>query len=190
MRKYTKFYRLNYQITALKLRLLDDTGKQIGVVDKLEALKMAQAEGKDLVEIAPKAVPPVVKLIDYKKFRYLEAKKERENRKNVKHVELKEIRLSSFMGEHDFETRVKQGEEFLKGGHQLKIALIFRGREITHKEFGLNVMSKAIAKLSDVSKITRAPTFEGKILVAVLVPSKVTAKKETDTLLNNEQAKN
>ena len=142
---------------------------------------MAQAEKKDLVEIAPKAVPPVVKLIDYKKFRYLEAKKERENRKNVKHVALKEIRLSPFMGEHDFNTKVGQGEEFLKGGHQLKISLLFRGREITHKEFGLSVMNKAITKLGDVSKITRSPTFEGKMLVSVLIPSKVTAKKETVT---------
>lgn len=186
MRKYTKYYRLNYQITAPQVRLLDDTGKQIGVVDKLDALKRAQAEGKDLVEIAPKAIPPVVKLIDYKKFRYLEAKKERENRKNVKHVELKEIRLSPFMGEHDFNTRVGQGEEFLKGGHQLKISLLFRGREITHKEFGLSVMSKAIAKLGEVSKVTRSPTFEGKILIAVLIPSKVSAKKETDSRISYE----
>lgn len=184
MRKFTKFYRLNYQITAPQIRLLDETGKQLGVFDKQEALKKAQIENKDLVEIAPNAKPPVVKLIDFKKFKYLEAKKERESRKNIKHVGMKEIRLSPFMGAHDFETRVGQGEEFLKDGHQLKISLPFRGREIAHKEFGMTVMQKAITVLSEVSKVVRTPYFEGKVLVAQLSPVKNTIKKE------NEQAKN
>lgn len=178
MRKFTKFYRLNYQITASQVRLLDDTGKQIGVVDKIEALKRAQAEQKDLVEIAPHAKPPVVKLIDFKKFKYLEAKKEREGRKNVKNVGMKEIRLSPFIGEHDFKTRVGKGQEFLKDGNQVKISVPFRGREIAHKEFGMATMQKAILSLGDISKVTRPPYFEGKTLVCMLTPSKVSAKKE------------
>lgn len=178
MRRFTKFYRLNYQITAPQIRLLDETGKQIGVLDKGEALKKAQAEDKDLVEIAPNARPPVVKLIDFKKFKYLEAKKERESRKSVKHVSQKEIRLSPFMGEHDFQTRVGQGREFLSAGNQLKISLAFRGREITHKEFGQAIMQKAINSLSDVSRVVRTPYFEGKILVTQLSPAKVSIKKE------------
>lgn len=157
---------------------MDETGKQIGVLDKQAALKMAQAQQKDLVEIAPHAKPPVVKLIDFKKFKYLEAKKEREGRKNVKHVEMKEIRLSPFIGEHDLQTRLKKGEDFLKEGNQLKISVPFKGREITHKEFGMGVMQKAISNLGEVSKVVRTPYFEGKILVAVLTPSKITAKKE------------
>ncbi len=159
-------------------------GKQIGVLDKTEALKKAQAEEKDLVEIAPNASPPVVKLIDFKKFKYLEAKKERDSRKNIKHVGIKEIRLSPFMGEHDFQTRVSKGEEFLKEGNQLKISLAFRGREITHKEFGTARMQKAITSLESVSKVSRTPYFEGKILVSVLTPAKTGIKKE------NEQTKN
>lgn len=175
------------------MRLLDETGKQIGVFDKQEALKKAQAEEKDLVEIAPNAKPPVVKLIDFKKFKYLEAKKERESRKNIKHVGMKEIRLSPFMGEHDFQTRVGQGEEFLKDGNQLKISLAFRGREITHKEFGMNVMQKAITRLSEFSKVVRTPYFEGKTLVAQLTPSKATKKEtvpESESEKKNAKTKN
>lgn len=172
MKRSTKYYRLNYQITAQQLRLLDETGKQIGVIDKNQALKLAQSENKDLVEIAPKAKPPVVKLIDFKKFKYLEAKKERESRKNVKRVGVKEIRLSPFMGSHDFATRVGQAETFLKQGNQLKITLTFRGREIVHKEFGLSVMQKAINHLQDKAKVIKNPYFEGRMLVAILAPGK------------------
>jgi translation initiation factor IF-3 len=153
---------------------LDDTGKQIGIIDKQEALKMAQAEGKDLVEIAGKAVPPVVKLIDFKKFKYLESKKEKESRKASKNVGMKEIRLSPFIGEHDLMTKLKQAEEFLKEGNQVKVALPFRGREITRKEFGFNTINKAIAHLASISKVSRAPSFEGRVLVAALAPSKKT----------------
>ena len=178
MRKNVKYYRINYQITAPQFRLLDDNGKQIGLVNRQDALKRAQAEEKDLVEIAGSAIPPVVKLIDFKKFKYLEAKRERESRKNVKNVGVKQIRLSSFMGDHDFQVRIKKGESFLKEGNQLKIALPFRGREIAHKEFGFAMIQKAIHSLESVSKLVKAPFFEGRILVAVLSPSKQTSKGE------------
>lgn len=163
---------MNYQITALKIRVLDELGKQIGILDKNEALRRAQSEGKDLVEIAPKAVPPVVKLIDFKKFKYLEAKKERESKKNVKKVGIKEIRLSPFISEHDFQIRVSRGENFLKSGNQLKISLPFRGREIVHKEFGTSIINKAINTLQPVGKVVRMPYFEGKVLVTILAPAK------------------
>lgn len=178
MRKNTKYYRLNYQIQSPQLRLLDETGKQIGVVDRHAALQKAQAEGKDLVEIAPNAKPPVVKLIDFKKFKYLEAKKEREARKNIKHVGVKEIRLSPFMGEHDFKTRVSQGEGFLKDGHQLKISVPFRGREIMHKEFGMKVINNAINFLNEIGKVVKAPYFEGRVLVTMLTPTKIASKSQ------------
>lgn len=172
MRTNTKYYRINYQINAPQLRLLDDTGKSLGLFDKNEALKLAQAQEKDLVEIAPNAKPPVVKLIDYKKFKYLEAKKERQSKKSVKNVGMKEVRLSPFIGEHDFETRLKQSEEFIKEGNQLKISVPFRGREITHKEFGFNTIKRASDRLSSVAKIIKPPYFEGRVLVAIYAPSK------------------
>ncbi|OGG26909.1 translation initiation factor IF-3 [Candidatus Gottesmanbacteria bacterium RIFCSPLOWO2_01_FULL_39_12b] len=174
MRKKTnsKFYRLNYQITAPSIRLLDEEGKQIGLIDRQEALRRAQTEEKDLVEIGPNANPPVVKLIDFKKFKYLEEKKAREARKSVKHVGIKEIRLSPFIGEHDFKTRVLKGESFLKSGNQLKISVPFRGREIAHKEFGMNIIRKAINSYLSVAKVIREPYFEGKVLISLLGPVK------------------
>ena len=178
MRRNTKYYRLNYQITAPEIRLLDETGKQIGVFTKVDALKKAQTEEKDLVEIAPNAKPPVVKLIDYKKFKYLEAKKEREARKNVKHVGVKEVRLSPFIGKHDFEVRMQQAISFLKEGHQLKISVPFRGREITHKEFGYAIVNNAINFVKDLSKVIKSPYMEGKVLVTLLASSKETKKEE------------
>ena len=154
------------------MRLLDELGKQIGILDRNSALRRAQAEEKDLVEIAPKANPPVVKLIDYKKFKYLEAKKERESRRNIKNVSVKEIRIKPFIADHDFKTRISQAQEFLKAGNQLKISVPFRGRQIAHKEFGFNVLKRAIEALANISKIVKPAHFEGKVLVAILTPQK------------------
>ncbi len=150
---------------------MDETGKQIGIVTKEEALSKAKQLGIDVVEIAPHANPPVAKLIDYKKFKYLEAKKERDDKKKQKHVGVKEIRLSPFIGEHDIKVRVVQAQEFLKDGHQVKISVPFRGRQITRKEFGIEVVKRFVAQLVDV-KIVREAHFEGKILVAMLAPDK------------------
>lgn len=168
------------------MRLLDDTGKQIGVLDRLEALKLAQAEQKDLVEIAGKANPPVVKLIDFKKFKYIEAKKERDSKKSSKHVGIKEIRLSPFIGDHDFKVRIKQGEAFLKEGNQLKIAIPFRGREIMHKEFGYEMIKKTKEHLGLISKVVREPFFEGKILVTILSPAKAEGKTTNENEKENK----
>lgn len=185
MRTSHKFYRINYQISSPKFRLLDETGKQIGIIDRFEALKRAQSEEKDLVEIAPHANPPVVKLIDFKKFKYLEEKRQREQRKSIKHVGVKEIRLSSFMGEHDFKVRIRQAETFLKEGNQLKISLPFRGREITHKEFGHQMISKAIEYLEVNGKVVKAPYMEGRVLVTILAPQNKSVKKTENAKKEN-----
>lgn len=153
------------------MRLLDGSGKQIGVVTKEEALKHAREAGVDVVEIAPNAKPPVAKLIDYKKFKYLEAKKEREEKKKQKHVGIKEIRLTPFIGVHDLEVRRKQSQGFLNGGNQVKISLAFKGRQITRKEFGFEVINKFLGALVDF-KIVRAAHFEGKVLTAMIAPDK------------------
>ncbi len=170
----SKYYRLNYQIASGQLRLLDEEGKQIGIVSKIEALQKAKELGIDVVEIAPNAKPPVAKLIDFKKFKYQEAKKERESRKNQKNVGVKEVRLRPFIGAHDFETRLAKAREFLNDGNQLKVNVLFRGREITKKEFGFALMKRFIAGLEQV-KVVREPHLEGKVLVAMLTSSK---KKE------------
>lgn len=169
-----KHYRLNYQIVSPTVRLLDEEGKQIGIVTKLEALQKAKELNLDVVEIAPSAKPPVAKLIDFKKFKYQEAKKDRENRKSQKNVGVKEIRLRPFIGQHDFDTRLKRAKEFLADGNQVKLSLFFRGREITKKEFGFDVMKRFIASLES-ARVVREPRLEGKLLVAMVVPDK---KKE------------
>jgi translation initiation factor IF-3 len=155
----------------MQLRLLDEDGKQIGVVSKIEALQRAKELGIDVVEIAPNAVPPVAKLIDFKKFKYQEAKKERESRKSQKNVSVKEVRLRPFIGQHDFDTRIKQAQEFLKEGNQIKVVVFFRGREITRKEFGFDVMKRFIEGLESV-RIVRDAHLEGRTLVAMVVADK------------------
>jgi translation initiation factor IF-3 len=155
---------------------LDEEGKQIGVVTKLEALQLAKEKGIDVVEVAASAKPPVAKLIDFKKFKYQEAKKDREAKKSQKNVGVKEIRLRPFIGSHDFDTRLKRANEFLEDGNQVKITLFFRGREITRKEFGFDVVKRFIAGVPD-AKVVREPKIEGKLLVAMIVPDK---KKESE----------
>ncbi|RJQ29959.1 translation initiation factor IF-3 [Candidatus Parcubacteria bacterium] len=172
-----KFYRLNYFIQARELRLLDGNGKQVGIVTKEQALQKAREMGVDVVEIAPKANPPVAKLIDFKKFKYLEAKKTQEEKKKQKNVGVKEIRLRPFIGDHDLEVRTEQAKEFLASGNQVKISIPFRGREITRKEFGFDVMRKFMAELAD-TKVVREPHFEGRIMVATIAPDKKSKEKD------------
>jgi translation initiation factor IF-3 len=168
---YHKLYRINYQITSPQLRLLDETGKQIGLVTKIEALQKARELNLDVVEISGNAKPPVAKLIDFKKFKYQEAKKERENKKSQKNVGVKEIRMRPFIGEHDMQTRVKQANEWLEEGNQVKINCIFRGREITRREFGFELLKKFVAACVN-AKSVREPHFEGKVLSQTIINNK------------------
>lgn len=154
---------------------MDEEGKQIGIVTKLEALQKAKELDLDVVEIAPTAKPPVAKLIDFKKFKYQEAKKERESKKSQKNVGVKEIRLRPFIGQHDFDTRLKQANDFLADGNQVKVSLFFRGREITRKEFGFDVVKRFLAGLESV-RVVREPHLEGKVLAAMVVPDKKSEK--------------
>ncbi len=171
MRPNVKHYRLNYQIASPTIRLLDEEGKQIGVVSKIEALQRAKELNIDVVEIAPNAKPPVAKLIDFKKFKYQEAKKEREAKKSQKNVGVKEVRLRPFIGQHDFDTRLAQAKDFLNDGNQLKVTIFFKGREITRKEFGFDVMKRFLGQLEQI-RVVRDPHMEGKTLVAMIVSDK------------------
>ncbi len=169
-----KHYRLNYQIISPTVRLLDEEGKQVGIVSKIEALQKAKELDIDVVEIAPNAVPPVAKLIDYKKFKYQEQKKERESKKSQKNVGVKEVRLRPFIGQHDFDTRLTQAKNWIKDGNQIKINVVYKGREITRKEFGFDVMKRFIDAM-DNAKIVREPHLEGKVLSSLMVPNKKSA---------------
>ena len=169
-----KHYRLNYQIVSPQVRLLDEEGKQVGILSKIEALQKAKGLGLDVVEIAPNAVPPVAKLIDYKKFKYQEQKKKKESKKSQKNVGVKEVRLRPFIGQHDFDTRLSQAQEWIKNGNQIKINVVFKGREITRKEFGFDVMKRFVDAVVG-AKIVREAHLEGKVLSTLMVPNKKSA---------------
>lgn len=167
-----KFYRVNERIFANSLRVLDSTGVQIGVMTKQEALTKAKLDGLDLVEIAPKAVPPVAKIIDFKKFLYQEEKKKREEKKKAKVSGTKEVRLGPFMSDNDLSVMVKRSREFLENGQKVRLVVKFAGRQITHPEFGHKVLDKVIEKLSDISKVEKEKKLEGKQMISIISPYK------------------
>lgn len=167
-----KAYRLNNQIQYPSVRLLAEDGSQIGVLGIAQARKKSAETGLDLVEISPSATPPVVKLINFKKFRYQEAKKEREALKKVKKVDLKEVRLSPFMGENDFLVKIGRAREFLLGGNKVRLVVKFTGRQLSRQEFGFSVIKKAFDQLADVSAVDMEPKMLGRQIISVVRPSK------------------
>lgn len=167
-----KFYRLNQYIQAKEVRVVDEKGKQVGVMPTEKALKQAQSKGLDLVEVAPKAKPPVCKIIDFKKFKFLESRKEQQDKKKSKKVELKEIQLSPFIAENDLNFRLNKAEKFLKQGNKVKIAVVFKGRQITKKDFGYQLIEKVLTRLKPYSEIDFEPKFFGRKLEMTLRPIK------------------
>lgn len=153
------------------MRLIDENGKMVGIVNREEALTRAQEVGIDLVEIAPEANPPVVKIIEFSKLKYEERKKEREAKKKLKEVEVKEIRLGPFMGEHDFWVRIRRIEGFLAERNKVKVAVDFPGRKISHSEFGYKLLSKLTETLKGKITIEREPKFEGRRLYIIIGPA-------------------
>lgn len=176
--KAQKFYRINNFIQAPSLRVLDEKGKQIGILPKFEALRQAQDLGLDLVEITSNAVPPVAKIIDFKKLKYLESKRQQQIKKKNKEVGLKEIRLTPFIGEHDLETRGNQTKSFLEKGNRIKVNIRFRGRELSRKNFGYELATRFTQFLAEKSQPTGMPKWEGRNLVFFLEPKKVTYAKD------------
>lgn len=179
----TVYYRTNERIQAPQLRVLDSEGKQVGVLSKEEALQRAREEGLDLVEIAAQANPPVVKIIDYKKFLYQQAKKKQEEKRNAKTTETKEVRLGPFMDDHDLQIAANRATTFLENGDKVKFVVKFRGRQITRPEFGYQVVQKITDILSPISKIEKEPKLEGKQLITIVSPErKKDAKEENQTI--------
>ena len=172
-RKFTprKFYFINFRIEAPTLRVLDQKGEQIGVLTKQEALNRAQELGVDLVLIAPKAVPPVAKIIDFKKFLYQEEKKEKDARRGIKKGVVKDISLGLFIGKADLERMERRSKEFLTEGHQVRINLQLKGRENTKRDMAFALVNKFITSLGDVN-VSKPPKLEGKILRAVVAKKK------------------
>ncbi len=152
--------------------MIGPDGKQVGegVVTKDAALAQARDMGVDLVEVAGNAVPPVCRLIDFKKFKYLEAKKEREGKKKAKVTQTKEVRLSPFIAQHDWEIQVNKGRQFLQDGNKLRVVVKFTGRQIGKTQFGKDLLAKTFEQLKTVAKIDREAKMEGRQMVLFLSP--------------------
>ena len=152
--------------------MIDADGKQLGILPRSEALRLAEERSLDLVEVAPQADPPVVKLMDFGKYQYQKAKREREAHKASKAIEVKEIRMRPITGDHDVETKERRAREFLQDGCKVKVRIRFRGREIGNADIGRKQLERFARDLADVSVIEQAASFEGPTILVVLAPSR------------------
>jgi len=150
------------------VRLIDPNGKQVGIVSPREALDLADEFGLDLVEISPTAKPPVCKIMDYGKYKYQQQMKERENKKKQHVIKLKEVRFRPRIGDHDLNMKVDHVRKFLTDGYKVKITLMFRGRELAHKEVGEELIKRILDMLSDICVVDKTPSFEGRTIVTFL----------------------
>ena len=169
--------RINWRIRVPEVRLIDEQGEQVGVLATPAALQMAEERGLDLVEVAPNAEPPVCRLMDYGKFRYDQAKKEREARKNQKVVELKEIRMQPNTDDHDIETKSNQARKFLEEGDKVKLTVRLRGRQNAHPDIGIKLLTDMAEMLRDIAAIEQRPQHEGRAQSMVLAPGAKAAKR-------------
>ncbi len=155
---------------APQMRVVDAEGQQVGVMDRLDALNMAREQGLDLVEIASQAKPPICRIIDYKKFKYEMAKKDRDDKKKIKKTGIKEIQMWSYIDPHMLEVRISRIKEHLKNGFKARVIIKFKGRAITHPEFGREKMAKINEAITEVGKVETPSQFQGKNLMEILSP--------------------
>ncbi|HKR18955.1 MAG TPA: translation initiation factor IF-3 [Stellaceae bacterium] len=162
--------RVNDEIAAARLRLVDERGNMVGVVTRHEALTRAQEAGLDLVEIAPQANPPVCKILDFGKFKYEEQKRKNEARKKQKVIDVKEIKLRPGIDDHDYDVKMRQMLKFIEEGDKVKIVMRFRGREMAHQDLGMVVLMRVKDGLDKVAKIEQSPRSEGRQMTMVMSP--------------------
>ena len=163
---------INEQIRDKEVRVIDDEGNQLGIMSARDAQKIAREKNLDLVKISPTAKPPVCKIIDYGKFRYEQAKKDKENKKKQSIVSIKEVRMSPNIEQHDIDTKMKNGRKFLEKGDKLKISVRFRGREMAHTSIGRDMLLRFAEELSDIADIEKRPKMEGRSMTMFLAPKK------------------
>ena len=162
--------RTNERITASEVRVISSSGKQLGIISIREALNQAEDEGFDLVEVSPDSNPPVCKIIDYGKLRYREQKSKKEAKKKQKTIEVKEIKLRPGIDKHDYLVKLKALSKFIGGGNKVKVSMRFRGREIEHKNLGMDFLNKLTEEVAEYAKVEVLPKFEGKQIMMILVP--------------------
>jgi translation initiation factor IF-3 len=180
--------RTNRRIRAREVRVVGPAGEQLGVLTIEQALERAQSEGMDLVEVNPMAKPPVCKIMDYGKFKYEEKKKASEAKKKQVVVHLKEVKLRPKTEEHDYEFKVRNIKRFLEEGNKAKVTIVFRGREITHKELGSAILDDVNKDLKDVAIVEQAPRMEGRQMFMILAPNPKVAQRARDQARQQAEA--
>jgi translation initiation factor IF-3 len=182
-----KSLRVNQGINAREVRLVGEKGEQLGIMPLSQALETARKHNLDLVEVAPTAVPPVCRLLDYGKYKYEQAKKERELRKSQKVSLLREVRLRPKIDDHDFEAKVRMVKKLLGEGDRVKVTVRFRGREITHPEIGWRLIQRMTEQLAGVAAIGRQPVMEERNMNVILLPLAQKAKTEAKAGAKKEE---
>ena len=159
---------INGAIRAKEVQLIGDNGEKMGILSIIEALNLAEEKKLDLVLVAPQAKPPVCKIMNYGKYKFEQAKKEKEAKKKQKIAEIKEIRITPNIEEHDFGFKAKNARKFIEGGNKLKITVRFRGREVNNSKLGENVLNRFIENLSDIANVDKSPKLEGRNMFIML----------------------
>jgi translation initiation factor IF-3 len=168
--KDIKNININEKIKSKEVRLIDETGKQLGIVQTFDAIRMARERDLDLVEVSPKATPPVCKIMDYGKYKYQIAKKAQEAKKKQTVIQVKEMKLGLKIEEHDLGFKIRHMREFLDDGCKVKIIIMFRGREILHMDMGEKLTGKIIDALKDIGELEQKPKFDGRNIVMIFAP--------------------
>jgi translation initiation factor IF-3 len=172
-----KKLRVNREIRASEVRLVGEKGEQLGIMPLDQAREVARNRNLDLVEVAATAVPPVCRLLDYGKYKYEQAKKEREAKKGQKVVSLREVRLRPKIGDHDFDAKARLARKLITGGDKVKITIMFRGREVTHPELAWKLLQRMAEELKDIAAVEGQPLMEGRRMHVVMVPVAVQRPK-------------
>ena len=181
---------LNEDIREPQVRLIGEDGEQLGIMSSQEALDMAQEQDLDLVMISPVAKPPVCKIMDYGKYRFEQAKREKEAKKNQHVIEVKEIRMSPSIGENDFMVKLRNGQKFLKEGNRLKVTVRFRGREMAHTDLGRALLERFAAECEEIAKVDKGAKLEGRLMTQFLSPkAQAPAKKQPQKQEKQDNAK-
>ena len=162
--------RINDAITVPEVRLIDETGENVGVVSTADALERALNIGEDLVEISPDASPPVAKILDYGKFKYQEQKKAAEARKKQKIVEVKEIKMRPNIDGHDYDVKMRAMQKFFGEGDKVKVTMRFRGREMAHPDLGYKLLARVKEDIQEIAKVESDARFEGRQMIMILAP--------------------
>jgi len=172
--------RVNRRIRVPEIRVIGEDGEQLGIMPTIQALRRAESVNLDLVEVQPRAKPPVCKIMDYGKYKYEQARKLAESKKKQQQIELKEVKFRPKTGDHDFDVKVKNLKRFLEKGNKGKVTVMFRGREIVHPDIGREMLNRVIQALGDEATIEQHPRLEGRQMVMIVAPGRGGSKKPSN----------